>query len=42
MATILVDINQGCTCKVRLLNPFPIAISIEQDRGKDEPINGGH
>ena len=26
MATTLVDINQECTCKVRLLNPFPTAI----------------
>ena len=27
MATTLVDINKACTCKVRVLNPFPIAMS---------------
>ena len=42
MAATLVDINKGCTCKVRLLNPFPTAVSIKQDTavGKAEPIDG--
>ena len=42
MAFTLVDINEGCTCKVKLLNPFPTAMSIKQDAviGKAEPING--
>ena len=42
MASTLVDINQGCTCKVRVLNPFPTAISIKQNAvlGKAEPIKG--
>ena len=42
MATTLVDINQGCTCKVRLLNPFPTAVSIKQSAvlGQAEPIEG--
>ena len=42
MAATLVDINQGCTCKVRLLNPFPTEISIEQSAvlGRAEPIEG--
>ena len=31
MATYFVDINEGCTCKTRLLNPFPTAVSIKQD-----------
>ena len=29
MASTLVDINEGCTCKVRMLNPFPTAMSIK-------------
>lgn len=42
MASSLVDINQGCTCKVRMLNPFPTAVSIKQDAvvGKAEPTEG--
>ena len=42
MAATLVDVNKGCTCKVRLLNPFPTAVSINQDTtvGKAEPIDG--
>ena len=42
MAATLVDINQGCTCKVRLLNPFSTEVSIKQDAvlGKAEPIVG--
>ena len=42
MASTLVDINKGCTCKIRLLNPFPTAVSIKQDTvvGKAEPIVG--
>ena len=42
MATTLVDINEGCTCKVRLLNPFPTAVSIKQDAvlAQAEPIKG--
>ncbi|MCG8046377.1 MAG: RNase H-like domain-containing protein, partial [Candidatus Thiodiazotropha endolucinida] len=42
MATTLVDINQGCTCKVRLLNPFPTDMVIKQDAvvGQAEPIDG--
>ena len=42
MASILVDINEGCTCKIRMLNPFPTAMSIKQDTviEKAEPING--
>ena len=40
MASTLVDINQDCTCKVRILNPFPTAMSIKQDavNGRAEPI----
>ena len=40
MASTLVDINKACTCKVRVLNPFPIAMSIKQDAvvGKADPI----
>ena len=40
MASTLVDINQGCTCKVRILNPFPTPMSIKQDAviGRAEPI----
>ena len=36
------DINEGCTCIVRLLNPFTTAMSIKQDAviGKAELING--
>ena len=42
MAATLVDINNGCTCKVRVLNPFPTAMSIKQDAvlGQAEPIEG--
>ena len=42
MASTSVDINEGCTCKVRLLNPVPTAMSIKQDAviGKADPING--
>ena len=42
MASTLVDINKACTCKVRVLNPFPTAMSIKQDAviGKAEPIEG--
>ena len=40
MASTLVDINRACTCKVRVLNPFPTAVSIKQDAvvGHAEPI----
>ena len=31
MASTLVDINQTCTGKVRVLNPFPTTMSIKQD-----------
>ncbi|MCG8046149.1 MAG: retroviral-like aspartic protease family protein, partial [Candidatus Thiodiazotropha endolucinida] len=42
MASTLVDINGACTGKVRVLNPFPTAISIKQDAviGKAEAIDG--
>ena len=42
MATTLVDINKVCTCKVRVLNRFPTAMSIKQDAviGRVEPIEG--
>lgn len=42
MASTLVDINRACTGKVRVLNPFPTAISIKQDAviGKAEAIEG--
>ena len=42
MAVTLVDVNKVCTCKVRVLNPFPTAISIKQDTtiGNAEPIDG--
>ena len=42
MASTLVDINEGCTCKVRMLNPFPTAMSIKQDAviGRAQPIQG--
>ena len=42
MASTLVDINRACTCKVRVLNPFPTAMSIKQDAviGRAEPIEG--
>ena len=41
MAPTLVDINSGCTCKVRLLNLFPTAMSIKQDAviGTAQPID---
>ena len=40
MAAAIVDINQGCTSKVRLLNPFPTEVSIKQSAvlGQAEPI----
>ena len=40
MAPRLCDINQDCTSKVRLLNSFPIAVSIKQEAvvGQAEPI----
>ena len=42
MASTLVDINKACTCKVRILNPFPTAMSIKQDAvvGQAEAIQG--
>ena len=42
MAPSLTNINQACTSKVRVLNPFPTAISIKQDAvvGQAEPIDG--
>ena len=42
MAPTLCDINHECTSKVRLLNPFPTAVSIKQDAvvGQAEPIDG--
>ena len=42
MAATLVDINNACTCKVRVLNPFPNAMSIKQDSvlGHAMPIEG--
>ena len=42
MTSTLVDINRACTCKVRVLNPFPTAMSIKQDDviGRAEPIEG--
>ena len=42
MASTLVDINKNCTCKIRLLNPFPTAVSIKQNAvlGTAEPIVG--
>ena len=42
MAPTLCDINQECTSKVRLLNPFPTAVSIKQDAvvGQAVPIHG--
>ena len=42
MAPTLCDINQECTSKVRLLNPFPTAVSIKKDAvvGWAEPIDG--
>ena len=40
MAAAVVDINQGCKSKVRLLNPFPTEVSIKQSAvlGQAEPI----
>ena len=40
MAAAIVDINQGCTSKVRLLNPSPTEVSIKQSAvlGQAEPI----
>ena len=42
MASTLVDINRACIGQVRMLNPFPTAISIKQDAvtGKAEAIEG--
>ena len=42
MAPSLVNISRSCTSKVRLLSPFPTAVSIKQDAvvGKAEPIEG--
>ena len=42
IASTLVDINRACTCKVRVLTPFPTAMSIKQDAviGKAEPVEG--
>lgn len=42
MAATLVDISRGCTCKVRILNPFPTEMSIKQDAvvGQAVPIEG--
>ena len=42
MASTLVDINRACTCKVRMLNPFPTAMSIKHDAviGRAEPREG--
>ena len=42
MAPSLADIGRSCTSKVRLLIPFPTAVSIKQDAvvGKAEPIEG--
>ena len=42
MAATLVDTNSGCSCKVRILNPFPTAMSIKQDAviGQAVPIEG--
>ena len=42
MAPSLTNINNACTSKVRLLNPFPTAVSIKQDAvvGQAEPIDG--
>ncbi|MCG8077974.1 MAG: retroviral-like aspartic protease family protein, partial [Candidatus Thiodiazotropha taylori] len=42
MAPTLVDINEGCTCKIRVLNSFPTSVSIKQDAevGQAEPIAG--
>lgn len=42
MAPSLTNIGRACTSKVRLLNPFPTAVSIKQDAvvGQAEPIDG--
>ena len=42
MANTLVNLNEASTSKVRILNPFPTAISIKQDAviGSAEPIDG--
>ena len=42
MAATLVDISRACTCKVRILNPFPTEMSIKQDAvvGQAIPIEG--
>ncbi|KAH3755688.1 hypothetical protein DPMN_190386 [Dreissena polymorpha] len=31
MATILVNLNEAPTCKVRVLNPYPTEINLRQD-----------
>ena len=40
MASTLVDINQSCTYKVKVLDPYPTSVSIKQDTviGRAEPI----
>ena len=42
MAPSLANIGRSCSRKVRLLNPFPTAVSIKQDAvvGKAEPLEG--
>ena len=42
MAATLIDINKGCTSKIRLLNPFTREVSIKQDAvvGTAEVIEG--
>ena len=41
MATVLVDINRNPTSKIRLLNPFPYSVDINQDSvlGQAEQID---
>lgn len=41
LAPSLANINKACTSKVRLLNPFPKAVSLKQDSkvGRSEPID---
>ena len=40
MSSTLIDINRACTSKVRVINPYPISMSITQDAviGQAEPI----
>ena len=42
IANTLVNLNEACTSKVRILNPFPTAVSIKQNAviGIAEPIEG--